>query len=700
MTSPPSTVPRKLWEPFHPRSSEMWAFKQALEKEKNVQLPTFTDLYAWSITHRAAFWSFTWAYFPIIHSGTYTASVDESARIDSNPPWFTGISLNFAENMLFTCERTPSGTQTITTANKEDTKIAVTQVREGGAEPAVSITWAQLRQRTGRMIQAMKVAGVGKGDRVAVVGSNCIETLVVLLAATALGALFSSASTETGVKGILDRLVQLKPRLVFLDDFAVYNGKRVDLRPKIGEVVRGLAGVRELEGVVAVNRFAEPADVSGLPKTQLLRTFLGRARSDELEFVRIGFREPFLVVYSSGTTGTPKPIVHGVGGYILNGTKEARLHRCHGPDSTVLQYTTTGWIMYLSAISGLMFGGKPILYDGSPFLPDVKFLIQLAGEYQVTHFGISPRYLHELRKNNIRPRDIADLSNLSIVISTGMVLSESLFEWFYDEGFPARTQLANISGGTDLAACFGLENPLTPLYVGGCQGPSLGIPIAAYDQADEGASGVKGTAVPDGVPGELVATAAFPTMPVKFLGDDGPQKYFDSYFARFDNVWTHGDFISIHPITKQIFFLGRSDGVLNPSGIRFGSSEIYNVIDTQFPEEIVDSLCVGQRRPQDSDESVVLFLLMRPGHEFTPQLVGRVKEAIRKALSARHVPKYVFQTPEIPTTVNLKKVELPVKQIVSGKKIKPSGTLLNPQSLDFYYQFAEVEKLVDPKSKL
>jgi acetoacetyl-CoA synthetase len=320
-----------------------------------------------------------------------------------------------------------------------------------------------------------------------------------------------------------------------------------------------------------------------------------------------------------------------------------------------------------------MFGGKAILYDGSPFLPDAKFLIQLLGKHTVTHFGTSPRYLHELRKNNIRPRDIADLRALRIVTSTGMVLSESLFEWFYDEGFPSHTQLANISGGTDLAACFGLENPLTPLYVGGCQGPALGIPIAVFDQADEGASGVKGTAVPDGVPGELVATAAFPTMPVRFLGDDGPQKYFDSYFGRFDSksrfhlstlslastnlfcvdVWTHGDFISIHPVTKQIFFLGRSDGVLNPSGVRFGSAEIYNIIDTQFSTEIADSICVGQRRPTDADESVMLFLLMRPGFQFTPQLVSRVKEAIRKALSARHVPKYVFPTPEIPVRAPL-----------------------------------------------
>ncbi|EAU38746.1 conserved hypothetical protein [Aspergillus terreus NIH2624] len=695
------SLPRKLWEHPNPKSTKIWAFREKLEQEKGIKLPTYDALQKWSVDNRAEFWAFCWDYLPIIYEGSYTTVVDESARMDSVPTWFEGVRVNFAENMLFTAEKSRNGSVAVTKKDKEDDKIALTQVREGGVEPTVSITWAELRQRTGRLMQAMKAAGVVQGDRVAVVASNSIDTLVVFLATTALGALFSSTSTDTGVKGILDRLLQLKPRWVFVDDAAVYNGKQIDLRDKIKDIVQGLEGVREFTGVITLPRFpGRPVDVSAVPRTQPLATFLAQAASDKLEFVRIPFRDPFLVVYSSGTTGKPKPIVHGVGGYVLNSSKEAHLNRNHGPHSVILQYTTTGWIMYMQAISGLLFGGRPILYDGSPFLPDVGFLIRLLGEHKATHFGTSPRFLHELRKNGIRPRDIADLSSLNIVTSTGMVLAESLFEWFYDEGFPAHVQLANISGGTDLAACLGLENPLTPLYVGGCQGAGLGIAVAVYDQADEGATGVKGTQVPDGVAGEIVVTRSFPTMPVKFLGDDGPQKYFDSYFARFDNVWTHGDFIMIHPETKQIFFLGRSDGVLNPSGIRFGSSEIYNVIDTQFTEDIVDSLCVGQRRPQDTDESVMLFLLMRPGRQFTPQLVARVKEAIRKALSSRHVPKYVFQTPEIPTTVNLKKVELPVKQIVSGRKVKASGTLVNPQSLDFYYQFAEVEKLLPPVSKL
>ncbi|KAL4802939.1 hypothetical protein BDV18DRAFT_145881 [Aspergillus unguis] len=692
-----SDIPRKLWEHPNPKSTEIWRFKESLEKEKGLSLPGYYDLYTYSVRNRAAFWDFAWRYFPIIYEGSYTSAVDESARIDSIPSWFEGIRLNFAENMLFTAEKNLDGSHLISTAGKEDSKVVATQVREGGdAEPIIQITWSELRQRTGRLLQALKSGGLKKGDRVAIVAGNTIDTLVVFLATTALGGLFSSASTDTGVKGILDRLVQIKPKVVFFDDGSIYNHKYSDLRPKIKEVVTGLKDVPEFERLITIKRLAQPLDVNDIPKAETLERFLATASSDKLEFVRVAFRDPFLVAFSSGTTGKPKPIVHGVGGNILNSNKESRLNRSHGPNSTTLQFTTTGWIMYMSAISGLLYGGSTVLYDGSPFIPQTV-LIDLLGKYKVTHFGTSPRYMHELRKNKISPREIADLSSLKIVTSTGMVLPESLFEWFYDTGFPAHTLLANISGGTDLAACFGLENPITPLYVGGCQGPPLGIPVEVYDQADEGVKGIKGNPVPDGVPGELVATAAFPTMPVMFLGEDGNKKYFESYFERFDNVWTHGDFIQVHPITKQIFFLGRSDGVLNPSGIRFGSAEIYNIIETQFAQEIVDSLCVGQRRPQDSDESVMLFLLMKPGFALTEELVDRVKAAISKGLSKRHVPAYVFETPEIPTTVNLKKVELPVKQIVSGKKIKASGTLLNPESLEYYYQFVDVEKLVKSK---
>lgn len=369
-------------------------------------LQDYDSLYQWSCQNRSAFWDALFQFCPIIWEGGYTSVVDESARIDSNPTWFDGVRLNFAENMLFTAEKKPDGHSNnnnndkfsgVSTAGKEDDKIALTEIREGAAEPIVNLTWGEFRRRTGRMIQAMKAAGVTRGDRVAIVAGNSIDTLVVFLATAALGGLFSSTSTDTGVKGILDRLVQVRPRYVFFDDATVYNGKTLDLRAKIVDVVNGLRDIEEFQGVVAIPRFAhKPADVGKVPRTQTLRSFLSKARSDKLIFVRVGFRDPFLIVYSSGTTGQPKCIVHCVGGVILNTHKEGRLNRDMTSASTVLQYTTTGWIMYLFSVSVLLMGVRSVLYDGSPFLPDVKVLIRILGEQRLAparpqehYFGLS-----------------------------------------------------------------------------------------------------------------------------------------------------------------------------------------------------------------------------------------------------------------------------------------------------------------------
>ncbi|KAJ5930214.1 hypothetical protein N7466_005707 [Penicillium verhagenii] len=604
-------------------------------------------MYHYSIQNRTAFWDFCWNYFPIIHEGSYSQIVDESARMDSVPEWFSGIKLNFAENMLF------SGAMG-NTKGKEDSCIAVTAVGEGANKDAVHMTWGELRKKAGTLIQAMKANGVVRGDRIAVCSANSIDTLLVFIATTALGAIFSSSSTDMGVKGVLDRLLQIKPRWLFMDDFAVYNGKTIDLRAKIKEIVKGMDSVSEFQGIVSQPRFAEkPAEVGSIPRAWTLASFLEKAAGNSrLEFERVAFRDPFLIVYSSGTTGQPKCIVHSVGGVLINAHKEGNLHMELTDESVLLQYTTTGWIMYLTAVQALLFGSRVVLYDGSPFLPSITTLVDLAAQEKVTHLGISPRWLQELQQAKLKPRELFDLSSLRVVTSTGMVLRDALFEWFYDEGFPSHVRLNNISGGTDIAGCFGCGNPIVPVYVGGCAGFSLGVPVEVYDSTIEG-DGVKGAAVAEGESGDLVATAAFPNMPTQFWGDHS-------------DVWTHGDFIYIHPITKQLIFQGRADGVLNPSGVRFGSAEIYRVIEGLFSQEIADSICVGRRRPTDNDEQVFLFLLMKKNVAFTVDL----------------------------TTVNLKKVELPVKQIVSGKRIQPSGTLLNPNSLEYYYRFAEVEKLV------
>ncbi|KAK6373856.1 hypothetical protein LTS17_007825 [Exophiala oligosperma] len=695
-------IPRKLWEHHNPESTQMWKFLKSMEKVTGSKFPNYEDLYKYSRDNISDFWRHCFNYLPIVYSGTVPDRVvDETARIDSIPRWFQGVKMNFAENILFCGDA--QGRPTVS-PGKEDDKIACTEVREGSfLEPIRQISWKELRQKVGRCEQAMKAHGITKGDRVAVVSSTSLDTLTVFLAVTALGGIFSSSSTDMGVKGILDRLTQIRPKLLFMDDGALYNGKKIDLRQKMAEIVNDMKEIEEFKGVIAQVRWANsPADMTAIPRCISWSQFLSAATTSKLEFAQLDFSDPFLIVYSSGTTGQPKCIVHGIGGIVLNGHKECRLHRDMDHDSCQLQYTTTGWIMYLGSVQGLLTGCRMIMYDGNPFVPNPRNFLRLVAREKVTHLGISPRYLQTLQTNKIKPREENDFSNLKVMTSTGMVLSNALFEWVYDVGFPRHIQLDNISGGTDVGGCFGCSNPVLPIYTGGCQSLSLGMAVSVLDSTIEGGRGVKGVPVKDGESGELVCTKAWPSMPVAFWGESGGRRYFESYFEKFDDCWTHGDFIQINTSTTgQVMFLGRADGVLNPSGVRFGSSEIYSVIEGKFSDVVADSICVGQRRPQDSDESVMLFLLMKPGQRFTSTLAKSIKEAIRKEYSPRHVPKYVFETPEIPTTVNLKKVELPVKQIVSGKTIEPSGTLLNPQSLRYYYQFAKDENLTTgPTSKL
>lgn len=434
------------------------------------------------------------------------------------------------------------------------------------------------------------------------------------------------------------------------------------------------------ESMVAIPRFAgKPYDVSHLARVERWESFLAAGASSAFppEFVRVGFQDPMVVYYSSGTTGAPKAIVHGVGPMLLAGHKEGCLHRCMVPDDVMLQYTTTGWIMYMAAVGALIGGAKSILYDGSPLKPDVGVLVRLVARYKATILGVSPRWMAELMKNGLAPRDMADVSTLKAVTCTGMVLPEQTFDWFYDVGFHKHTQLANMSGGTDIASsspllidqqcaltdtpfshlqagCFVMENPLNPLYRGGCMGGSLGVPIAVYDHdMDDGSDG---RPVAPGTSGDLVATAAFPNTPL-YLWNDGATaaapgpKYKAAYYERFNHVWAQGDFCQVHPATGGVLMQGRSDGVLNPSGIRFGSADIYAVLERHFAALVADGICVGQRRPTDADEQVLLFVLMKTPGSLSKALVREMRETIAKALTKRHVPKYIFEIPEIPVRI-------------------------------------------------
>ncbi|KAF5555663.1 acetoacetate ligase [Fusarium napiforme] len=648
-------TPRKVWEHPNPKSTAMWAFMQEANKLHGLNLKTFNDLYEWSVSKRSDFYAQLWASQNWIHEGSYSYVVDESIPITKLPTWFPGIRINYAENLLWTgaVGGAPGERSTL---HKEDDTIAITEVREGNSS-VKNVTWGELRRRVGKLAGALKQRGVKKGDRVVM--------------------------------------------FVFFDDGALYNGKAIDLRDKIKGVVEGMEECPSFQGAIIVQRFDSPHDTSQIPKTQRLESFLSSAPSTPPPIERVGFQDPMVVYYSSGTTGTPKAIVHGVGPILVSVAKEAILHREITPKDVALQYTTTGWIMYLASVTRLAFGGRTVFYDGSPFVPDRSVLLRIVEEQRVTDLGISPRWLGELMKEGIVPQKEADLSSLTAVQSTGMVLKEQVFDWFYDGAFPTNIKLANFSGGTDIAACFVMENPLSPIYAGGCPGRVIGTPMAIYPSSADLDKPI--SPVPDGEPGDLVGTEAFPNVPLYLWNDTTPapgKKYTSAYFDRFPNVWSQGDFAAVHPQTGHIHILGRSDGVLNPSGIRFGSADIYAVLEGSFAKEVAESLCVGQRRPQDHDESVVLFLLMKPGVKFNAELSSKIRERIARELTKRHVPKYIFEVPDIPTTVNGKKVELPVKQIISGSNIKPSGTLLNPQSLDFFYQFQKIEEIDQVKAKL
>ena len=623
-------LPKILWQHPDPKCTQMYKFKSFVEHKRTLDLPvdcqssfiwhqahipqTFKALHTYSISRRADFWNDVYQYFPIIASGAPAYSVDESIPIDALPKWFPGLSLNFAENILYTAD--PNDRSKRTKLNKEDSRIAVVEVREGITSRR-EITWRQLRTRTFRFAAAMKSRGVMKGDRVALVAGNGLDTLCVFLGATKLGALFSSSSCDMGSQGILERLQQIKPKWVFVDDAAVYNGRTFEMREKMMEIVQGMDGVKNFKGIVSMPRFlGKPRDLTGLRSVVALDEFLNKGRGilpEDVNFERVGFQDGFLIVYSSGTTGPPKCIVHGVGGIVISAFKEFGLHRGLSHKSTVMQYTTTGWIMYLGSVLTLLSGAKLIMYDGSPFIPRVDTFIQLIAQERVTYFGTSPRYFQTLQSNNISPKKAADISSLEMVTSTGMVLPPALFAYFYsDDGFPSHTHLTNISGGTDIAGAFADGNSLDPVYAtGGCQGPSLGIDLQVYDPSI--LEGLEGKALPDGGEGELVAVQAFPNTPIKFWGDPGDKKYHAAYYARFKHVWTHGDLVSYQPHTNAFMLHGRADGVLNPSGVRFGSAEIYGIVDTHFAKEVEDSVCIGQRRKEDKDVSTWTVQPFRSG---------------------------------------------------------------------------------------
>lgn len=604
------------------------------------------------------------------------------------PTFFPGVKMNIAENIF---------------ANYRAGDVILHAASEG-AENLRDVTWKELRGEVARVSGAMASRGVKVGDRIAAVMSNRLETIVACLATLSLGAIWSTSSPEMGVDAILSRLTQIRPKLVFCERQVVYNGRLRHLLPKHRAWSKILAmETAELEAVVVVGGFkdvtSEPTESPA--KLMAWDDFLAQDASyTRLTFRQMPFNHPGFIVWSSGTTGPPKSIVHTAGGLLVSASKDAFLSYDIHRGDTVLQYTTTAWIMWALVFVSLSFGGRVVLYDGSPLKPDPLVLLRLVEKLRINVFGTSAKFLSLLKEQGIRPRDQLDLSSLRTVVSTGSILTADVSQWFYDKGFPPHVFLNSTCGGTDLACSLVSGEATMPLYAGEIQAPCLGMDVDVFDVENDLGLSIQDT----GDAGELVCKQPWPSEPAFFWGDPAGEKYKTSYFAKYPAVapatrrqqhkgypiWNQGDFVSQNPLTGGFLMHGRSDGVLNPGGVRFGSAEIYNVVAQDL--SIADSVCVGQRRDCDADESVILFVQMAQGHDFNRAVARRLQDAIRSSLSPRHVPKYIFPVPGVPYTVNGKKVEILIKKLVSGQEVKVSPTIVNPEILRSYKQFIQAEQ--------
>jgi len=565
------------------------------------------------------------------------------------PDFFAGALLNFAENLLF-----PGNAE----VNESDVAVITATENE---KHQWQLTWAELREQVRQCSNALRAAGVKENSVVAGFVANHAQALVALLSAATLGAIWTGISPDNGVSAVLDRLVQIRPKVLFTDNATLYNGKEWSGKAKTLEVVEalkkhGLELVVVVKGLKDVELGLEEISAQGV-KAEEYDVLLANAPAGPLKFTQLPPSHPLYVLYSSGTTGLPKAIVHTAAGTLLQHKKELFLHCSMSPASRMLYYTTTSWMMHHWSVSALSTGASLVLYSGSPFKPHGYLSIpRLLSSLKVTHFGTSAAYLTTLETNNIRPIEdkTLDLSALEAIYSTASPLPPSTFSFVYT-AFPKRVNLASITGGTDIISLFGAPCPLLPVRVGEIQCAGLGMAIGVIDSAS---SPENPTPVdPADAPGDLVCLKPFPCQPLTFFGPGGDDKYRAAYFERFPGLWHHGDFVRIDPVTGGLVMLGRSDGVLKPAGVRFGSAEIYNVLTRFFGAEVEDAVCVGRRRETDRDETVCLFVVMKEGNKFDEALREQIKSAVRRELSPRHVPGVIEECgPDgIPKTGNGKK---------------------------------------------
>lgn len=646
-----------LWTPSSTQAaaSAMARFAERASARAGRRIAGFRDLHAWSIAERGSFWDLVWEFCGVI--GEKGARALEDGDLMPGARFFPDARLNFAENLL---RRTGSGDAI---------------VFRGEDKAKARLSFDALRALVSRIQQALKAAGVGEGDRVAAMMPNRPESVAFMLATASLGAIWSSCSPDFGERGVLDRFGQIEPTVFVTVDGYWYAGKKIEIAAKLKPIVDALATVTR---TVVVPYLGNSEEVAGALKGAVtLDAFLDGFEAKQPTFVRLPFDHPLYILFSSGTTGVPKCIVHRGGGALLQLLKEHVLHCDVRPGDRVFYFTTLGWMMWNWLVVGLAAEATLLLYDGSPFHPGPEALFDFAAEEEMTFFGTSAKWIDGVKKQGLRPRDTHDLKTVRIMASTGSPLADSSFDWVYEAVKPT-IQLASISGGTDLVSCFVLGNPLEPVYRGEIQGPGLGLAMATLDDDGEPLASGKG---------ELACTKAFPTMPLGFWNDPDGEKYHAAYFDRFPNVWVHGDFAEWTSHGGMIIH-GRSDATLNPGGVRIGTAEIYAQVEKM--EEIVEAICIGQ--DFDGDVRIVLFVRLAEGARLDEALTRKVKLRIREGASPRHVPAKIVAVKDIPRTKSGKIVELAVREVVHGRPVKNREALANPEALAL---FEKLEELTD-----
>ena len=644
-----------LWKPSEEtiRRANLTRFFRHVEKEHRESISDYPSLYRWSLDKPDRFWASLWT-FAQVRSGKLWDQVLVDPRRMPGAKWFAGAELNFAENLL----------------RRRDSSPALIFCSETGLRREFS--YAEVYKQVGCIARWLRRAGVQPGDRVVAFMPNLPETIIAMLGAASLGAVWSGCSPDFGLKGVLDRFGQIAPRILFTAESYSYNGKAIDCM----ERVRGLAQqVPSIEKVVVVPYLNPKPSLEGLPQAEMWEELMS-GEPAPLEFKHLPFDHPLYILYSSGTTGIPKCLVHGAGGTLLQHLKEHQLHVDLKPGERIFYFTTCGWMMWNWLVTALGSEATLILYDGAPMHPTPETLWELAEQEKVNVFGTSAGYLAAVEKAGLEPARTHDFSALRAILSTGSPLAPRSFDYVYQK-IKEDLLLASISGGTDIVSCFALGNPIGPVYRSEIQTRGLGMKVEIYNDEGKPVRGEKG---------ELVCTAPFPSMPVSFWNDPDGGKYRSAYFEHFPGVWRHGDYAELTEHDGMIIY-GRSDAVLNPHGVRIGTAEIYRQVESF--SEVLESLVVGQE--WEGNVRVVLFVRLRDGLVLDDALRKRIATQIRSNTTPRHVPAKIIQVSEIPKTISGKIVELAVREVIHNRPVKNAAAFANPKALDLFKDLPELK---------